>query len=679
MDSVEKAGKFKALPHQERSADKLEDSTTGAQLAYHSVGSGKGLTSINAATRQKLPILAIVPAALRNNYKKELEAAGNPVPSRVMSYQEAVNQLGDPAFHDEASKSFVVFDESHRLGQQESQRSQLARLPAKRKMLLTATPIRNHPSELAPLVHAINPDSLPFDKHEFNKQFIESREVPVGFFGRLLGAKPGVEHVPKNLNQLADAVRGNVDHYEAVDRSAYPSFSETIHEVPMTHKQQASYDYMLGNYPALAYKVKHGIPPGIDEDREFGAFFSGPRQVSNHPGAFNSSATDEDAPKFHRAADEIEKRRKTDPNFRGVVYSSFLDAGLHPMSRILTQRGVPHAVFSGGLNDKERKKLIDDYNQGRNPVLLLSGAGAEGLDLKGTKLMQLMEPHWNEELMDQVRGRAIRYKSHAHLPDDERHVEVQRFHAVPRRGFIGRLMAKKPHGRGVDQYLYEVAKRKRELNKPFLDVLKEEGQKEASILFVEFTEEDDTVKIASNTYPKLTNVVGKLYPGNPSARYDYSHEVMAASRMLGNKTGVPRTPDGELDFDHPRVAPVMDLVRAGHIEVPKSIIDNRDDLAFWRWADSKRALLQATAVPVKAAMPIAQNAAGHLVHLQRSGHGVIPAAPKPLTTRGELATARSLEREDKTLGLTSWPHADPPAGYSIVPVHELAGLTVPPK
>ena len=593
---------MKALPHQDRAADKLEDSEHGAQLTYHGIGTGKTFTSINAANRHNLPVLAIVPAALRNNYRKEL-AAGGKTPGRVMSYQEAVNRLKDQDFLNEAQRSLVVMDEAHRLGQQESQRSQLASLPARKKMLLTATPIRNHPSELGPLVNAINPGSVPADATEFNKQFVESREVPVGFFGRLLGAKPGIERRPKNLNLLHEAVRGNVDHFENIDRRDYPSFSETIHEVPMTHKQQAAYDYMLGKYPALAYKVKHGIPPGLSEERDMGAFFSGPRQVSNHPGAFNASATDDDAPKFHKAADEIEAKLKNDPNFRGVVYSSFLGAGLDPMSRILKKRGIPHASFTGGLTDKERKQLVEDYNAGRNPVLLLSGAGAEGLDLKGTKLMQLLEPHWNEELMDQVRGRGIRYKSHSHLPENERHVEVQRFHAVPQRSFIGRLTAKSPHGRGVDQYLYEVAKRKRELNQPFLDVLQDEGKKSASILHVEFINEDTVMPENgdwSHHVPKFDSkeagrdllrpasagksLMSRLYPGDHDARFDYSQEIANHAAQLGLRTGVKHTNDGNVDFDSPLVTPAMELVRTGALEIPAELLASGDDYGVWRWA-----------------------------------------------------------------------------------------------
>jgi hypothetical protein len=474
---------LQALPHQDRVADKLQDKNTPGQLAFHGIGTGKTFTAINAAQKAGLPILAITPAALRNNFKKEIAAAHFHNDVNVMSYQEAMKKVKDPAFRSQAAKSMVVFDEAARMGQTTSAQSRLGQeMPAAKKLLLTATPIRNRPQEIAPLINSITPGSLPNSPSDFNKKFTNVRTVPVGFWGMLRGAKPGVKREAKNLDEFAKAVHGKVDYHENVDRSKFPSFSESILEVPMAEKQQAAYDFLIGKHPAMAYKIRHGIPPSTSEERDFTAFFNGPRQASNHPGEFNASATDVDAPKFTAAADEIQKRMASDKNFRGVVYSSFLGAGVEPMKRELDRRGIPSLAFTGKLNDKERKLIIDAYNTGKAPVLLLSGAGAEGLDLKGTKLMQILEPHWNEEQMEQVRGRAIRYGSHTHLPENERHVEVQRFHAVPSRGFISRMMTAKPHDRGIDEYIHGMAQRKRELNQPFLDILKNEGQKEAAVL-----------------------------------------------------------------------------------------------------------------------------------------------------------------------------------------------------
>lgn len=471
-----------ALPHQGRVADRLDDKKQDGLLAMHGLGSGKTFTSINAADKLKLPILAIVPAPLRNNYRKELVNSGFKGESTVVSYQEALDKIDDPKFRAQAAKSLVTFDEAHRMGHSDSQRSRLSTdLPAKKKLLLTATPIRNDPTELAPLINAVRPGALPMDPEEFRANYLHTREVPVGFWGRVLGAKPGKTTHPVNLEKFRKAVHGTVDHYEAVDRSDFPSSSESIVEVPMSAKQQAAYDFTMGKYPTLAYKIAHGLPMHRSEETNFRAFMIGPRQISNHPGGFNKSAGDKDAPKIRAAADQIEERYKKDKNFRGVAYSGFLDAGVHPLARELKKRDIPHAVFSGEVKDTDRKKIIEDYNTGKVPLLIISGAGAEGLDLKGTKLMQIMEPHWQEEMINQVRGRAIRYKSHSHLPSEQRHVEVQRFHAIPRPNFFERMIGRtRSKQKGVDEYIHENAHEKQHINEPFLKILREEADAKTS-------------------------------------------------------------------------------------------------------------------------------------------------------------------------------------------------------
>ena len=320
-----------------------------------------------------------------------------------------------------------------------------------------------------------------------------------------MGVKPGKEQVPVNLHDFQRAVKGKVDFYQSADRKDFPSFDEKIIQVPMSDKQQAAYKFVMGRYPTLAYKIRHGLPLHKSEQSNFQSFMIGPRQISNHPGPFNTSAKDTDAPKLKVMADQVESRYKKDPHFRGVIYSNFLESGLEPVSRELARRGIPSQMFTGQQGDQERKQIVDNYNSGKLHVLLISGAGAEGLDLKGTKLLQIMEPHWQEELIDQVRGRVIRYRSHSHLPADERHVEVQRFHSIPPPSFWDRMLGRKRSPeKSADEYLYELANKKRDLNNVFLNVLK--GQSPTEIPAAKAAEEQ-------SEFGSYIPVNDKLYPG----------------------------------------------------------------------------------------------------------------------------------------------------------------------
>ncbi len=126
------------------------------------------------------------------------------------------------------------------------------------------------------------------------------------------------------------------------------------------------------------------------------------------------------------------------------------------------------------MSKAKRDELIRQYNDNKIRALLVSSAGGEGLDLKGTRMIQVLDPHWNDEKIKQVEGRGIRYKSHAHLPEDQRNVLVQRYVATrPRMGVLEKLRLKDPGG-AVDAYLMQRAAEKEALIDQFRGLLAKE-------------------------------------------------------------------------------------------------------------------------------------------------------------------------------------------------------------
>lgn len=57
-------------------------------------------------------------------------------------------------------------------------------------------------------------------------------------------------------------------------------------------------------------------------------------------------------------------------------------------------------------------------------VFMITSSGAEGLDLKNTRYVHIMEPFWNLVRIEQVIGRAVRICSHKNLPPELRNVEA---------------------------------------------------------------------------------------------------------------------------------------------------------------------------------------------------------------------------------------------------------------
>jgi len=124
--------------------------------------------------------------------------------------------------------------------------------------------------------------------------------------------------------------------------------------------------------------------------------------------------------------------------------------------------------FHGGIDIKERRKNLDIFNSNENidgsqiKVILLSSAGAEGISLFNMRQVIILEPNWDEELIKQIIGRAIRQCSHKDLPKDKRVVDVYRLKIFKTNGDTA-----------TDSYIETLAMEKQNLKESFLNALKE--------------------------------------------------------------------------------------------------------------------------------------------------------------------------------------------------------------
>lgn len=83
------------------------------------------------------------------------------------------------------------------------------------------------------------------------------------------------------------------------------------------------------------------------------------------------------------------------------------------------------------LDKDKAQKQIEVFNNKKNnlygeniKVLIITESGSEGISLKHTRLVCILEPYWNMILMKQVIGRAVRDGSHLDLPEEERNVRA---------------------------------------------------------------------------------------------------------------------------------------------------------------------------------------------------------------------------------------------------------------
>ena len=104
--------------------------------------------------------------------------------------------------------------------------------------------------------------------------------------------------------------------------------------------------------------------------------------------------------------------------------------GIVPVMKWLNKVKIPYAHVTGDLGIEERGEAVSKYNSDEIKVLFISKAGSEGLDLKNTRYIIIMESAWNENSIEQIIGRGVRYKSHITLPKSKRNVIVYRLYTI---------------------------------------------------------------------------------------------------------------------------------------------------------------------------------------------------------------------------------------------------------
>jgi hypothetical protein len=117
-------------------------------------------------------------------------------------------------------------------------------------------------------------------------------------------------------------------------------------------------------------------------------------------------------------------------------------------------------------------------------VLMITSSGSEGINLKNTRYVHIMEPYWHPVRVEQVIGRARRICSHNALPKELQTVEVfvyiMIFSEAQLKSDNAIELKRKDLSKGIphvpitsDQYLYEISEIKAKVTGQLTEVIKE--------------------------------------------------------------------------------------------------------------------------------------------------------------------------------------------------------------
>ncbi len=509
--------KFKLQISQKFLGEFFKQSKMKGILVYHKIGAGKTCTAINMAEnlKNKMDIMVVLPAALIGNFRGELrsECPGDEYISSNDRKKLSKLKPNDCKFQSIIKKSdkkidkyytiysyhkfvdlakankiklkntLLIIDEvQNMISETGSFHKNLKKMvdnsdDKTRVILLSATPMFDKPVEIAMTLNLLKPDKELLTGTSFNQKYLSIRRN-----------KEGVYYKAKNLKKFRKMIEGMVSYYRGAPPQTFP---EQIFKTVRCNMSDFQYKSYLTAMSSEENFIR-GSFRNVDILKMPTNFFIGPRIMSNVSfpnksiGLTGFSSFADDAlmiqnirtysVKFYKIYKKMSQSEG--PVF---IYSNFKDiGGLRSLVTFLEAHGYKNykvhgegekrfAVWSGDEPHivKEEIKFIfnqkENHNGSKLKIMLGSPSIKEGVSLLRVEQVHILEPYWNLARMQQIIGRAIRYCSHKDLPKRRRQVEV----------FL--YLATYPNERTIDQYIWNLAKKKYRLISQFENAIKEKA------------------------------------------------------------------------------------------------------------------------------------------------------------------------------------------------------------
>lgn len=357
---------------------------------------------------------------------------GRPVnPILIISYETF--RLHAYVLH-KGEVGLVLCDEGHRLKNCENQTYQaLMGLQAKRRVLLSGTPIQNDLLEYFSLVQFVNQGILG-TASEFRKQF----EIPI-----LRGQDAGATDAERKrgqecLDRLAALVNRCLIRRTSALLSKYlPIKYEQVICVNLTPLQEKLYTQFINSESIKRTVIevddgKSGKKGGGKGTLSALSAITTLKKLCNHPDLVYEKISQR-AEGFEKALEHLPSNydvRKVLPELSGklmvldcllavvksttndkVVLVSNYTQTLDLFEKLSNHRHYNYVRLDGTMSIKKRAKVVDKFNDPASPdfiFMLSSKAGGCGLNLIGANRLVMFDPDWNPANDDQAMARVWR-------------------------------------------------------------------------------------------------------------------------------------------------------------------------------------------------------------------------------------------------------------------------------
>ncbi|WP_336113854.1 DEAD/DEAH box helicase [Streptomyces sp. PTD9-10] len=379
------------------------------------MGLGKTVTliALHLKRARTEPTLVVCPASLLGNWQREITrfAPGVPV-RRFHGPDRTLERLGGGfvlttygTMRSTAAQlagqpwGMVVADEAQHVKNPYSATAKALRtIPAPARVALTGTPVENNLSELWALLDWTTPGLLGPLK-SFRARHARAVE------------NAGADENGAAVDRLARLVRPFLLRRKKSDPGIVPELppkTETDHPVPLTREQASLYEAVVRE-SMLAIETAEGIARRGLVLKLLGAL----KQICDHPALYLKEDAHAGLPHARLRSGKLALLDELLDTVLAEDGSVLIFTQYVGMARLiaahLSARAVPVDLLHGGTPVPERERMVDRFQDGETPVLVLSlKAAGTGLNLTRAGHVVHFDRWWNPAVEEQATDRAYR-------------------------------------------------------------------------------------------------------------------------------------------------------------------------------------------------------------------------------------------------------------------------------
>lgn len=250
------------------------------------------------------------------------------------------------------------------------------------------------------------------------------------------------DSIVESVENIKDYFDYKISYFKSEDKEGFfPERKDFFTPIEMTEEEKQLYLKIKSEGVPITKKTKN---TENSSDNNPNAFYIAERYASNMIGN-RKNTNEKNNPKIKKIVELI----KANPKQKFIIYCALTEYGLNAIEETIKGLGFSPVRISGRestLQKEQSKFYFNYYNfhkenffdlstvpteyhkyiNSKHNVLLISRAGAEGVDTINCNNIILYESQWNDALSEQIIARAIRFKSHLALPKKERYVNVYR-------------------------------------------------------------------------------------------------------------------------------------------------------------------------------------------------------------------------------------------------------------